>query len=1627
MAKPAGAVAIFLAVAVMAAFSFSASAQTTCAAGTALTNQAGNHGLASDCEALLSARDTLAGSGTLNWSASLSIGEWDGVFVDALSGRVTGVDLRAGGLDGQIPAELGSLEQLESLHLGENRLVGEIPAELGRLEALEGLYLNANRLEGEIPAELGGLGSLERLHLNGNQLAGMIPAALMSLSNLRVLSLSQNQLTGEMPVELGLLGSLRELYLGGNQLAGEVPAELGGLGGLERLYLDGNQLSRMIPPALGSLTNLRVLSLSNNQLNGQIPSELGELTSLQSLYLDGNRLEGTIPAALAGLANLQQLQLGGNQLTGCVPHVLLERVIDADTLGLPTCGDPATAGSVTVVIALAGSRVPMRLNTPIGITATFSQAVSGFAAEDVSVAFGTVASFSGSGSGYTFDITPIGAGPVTVAIPRGAATDADGNGNAEASQLLLGIPYDDNDDGGISRAEAIEAIRDYFVLRITRAQAIGVIGLYFASPVVIPRVADAGQDAEALEFSTVMLDGSASTGPEGSISSYQWEQVINGSRLVSLTGDDTARPGFTLPELSNDQDFVLRLTVTYDTEESAQDEVVITGRPTPRVIVGAVSGHTAVLGEVAEFGLRLGSRPSAEVVIPISSSDESEGIPGRSEVAFTPEDWPDTQIVSVRGQNANVRGGIQNYEIILGDTQSADPFYDGLEIANVAMKGISLEIMAPEGLDAFIANIPAVIQPRATYTGSYLLSYALVDAPEGMSIDFNKGTIFWTPAESHEGQTINVTVRVNDGTLFAEATFSVEVVAPREIETEIIESQVAGNRLTVTDEDTDLQGLEITSPPEQPVITTQELEELQEALGKMAPQDVPEIPSWITRVSDVFAVKGTFDNPVQLRFPLNQLPEGVPIDGVNVYVFSDDLHLEGLSWFSVGTNRSVQTTNDALEYFVELSKMQGLAFWGYHHVSPPAPFETSESDVGSGKNRQSKVRSLGVNNADQCETSTALLSLCVEPPNIDHINCEAREDSGGRNYNHITCKFELDEDVAIYLENFGEGCRWSGPTGTATCPESGRMPEDLAQWAIIAQRGLEKLGLDYRKSITIKIEPLASKGAVRLWDNYNVIYINDRLYGIDTAKWILYHEYFHHAEAKIPFGFIRTSWPLPRTWLWLIESMSEWFADELDDELNEFDLGSLRQFPRIMEEGISESVDEDNTYHRWLFIKLLDHSCVEFQSQLRNLLSYNDSVQSLLDNDFSGTTELASVVANSSCNFGSHLGPDKSSSLEAAISYYNYVTLFKQDIRLIDNNERADQEFRNPGEETSADINIPPVGAYSLNMPSITSDGQSSVKLVVEADKEVYVSITSLDDEFSGTNTIGDDMYPHTWFHTGNQVTRSIYNFPEGETSSRIFVTIVNPSLNSFANVNIYLRSVSGAAELPYPVINSHEDGEQVSNRVITISGFIPEVATEDVTRVVLRANGLETNAVLHSDGSFSEQILMFLGNNIISVQGYDGDSPVTEPAVISLEGVESSSSGRNQLVSTRISFVLRWDTDRTDVDLYSTERFGNTIWFAGKVKAPGFLDVDDVSGLGPEVISYRSPAHDVYVDGTFDVDVHYYRGGGRNELYPGRNPERDRWQQPAVVPLQVGNPADRCRRPGEFWPNRCFRGLQVQ
>ena len=90
---------------------------------------------------------------------------------------------------------------------------------------------------------------------------------------------------------------------------------------------------------------------------------------------------------------------------------------------------------------------------------------------------------------------------------------------------------------------------------------------------------------------------------------------------------------------------------------------------------------TSELGGEATFEVVLESEPTEDVVIPVSSTDASEGVtdPEVLELRFTPLNWDTPQEVTVRGIDDDSHDGPQDYEITVGKTQSADRFYDGFD------------------------------------------------------------------------------------------------------------------------------------------------------------------------------------------------------------------------------------------------------------------------------------------------------------------------------------------------------------------------------------------------------------------------------------------------------------------------------------------------------------------------------------------------------------------------------------------------------------------------------------------------------------------------------------------------------------------------------------------------------------------------------------------------------------------------------------------------------------------------------------------------------------------------------------------------------------------------------------
>ena len=75
---------------------------------------------------------------------------------------------------------------------------------------------------------------------------------------------------------------------------------------------------------------------------------------------------------------------------------------------------------------------------PFLVTVTFSQPVTGFTASSITVSNGSVSSpLTVSGNAYSFNVTPVAAGAVTISVAAGVAQNAGGLGNTAATPLVI--------------------------------------------------------------------------------------------------------------------------------------------------------------------------------------------------------------------------------------------------------------------------------------------------------------------------------------------------------------------------------------------------------------------------------------------------------------------------------------------------------------------------------------------------------------------------------------------------------------------------------------------------------------------------------------------------------------------------------------------------------------------------------------------------------------------------------------------------------------------------------------------------------------------------------------------------------------------------------------------------------------------------------------------------------------------------------------------------------------------------------------------------------------------------------------------------------------------------------------
>jgi len=87
-----------------------------------------------------------------------------------------------------------------------------------------------------------------------------------------------------------------------------------------------------------------------------------------------------------------------------------------------------------------------------------------------------------------------------------------------------------------------------------------------------PPIANAGIDQIVVEDTTVMLDGSVSSDPDGDILTYKWIAPAG----IILSSTTIANPTFTAPEVTKDKTYTFTLVVNDGIIDSQADQVVIT-------------------------------------------------------------------------------------------------------------------------------------------------------------------------------------------------------------------------------------------------------------------------------------------------------------------------------------------------------------------------------------------------------------------------------------------------------------------------------------------------------------------------------------------------------------------------------------------------------------------------------------------------------------------------------------------------------------------------------------------------------------------------------------------------------------------------------------------------------------------------------------------------------------------------------------------------------------------------------------------------------------------------------------------------------------------------------------------
>ena len=616
-----------------------------------------------------------------------------------------------------------------------------------------------------------------------------------------------------------------------------------------------------------------------------------------------------------------------------------------------------------------------------------------------------------------------------------------------------------------------------------------------------------------------------------------------------------------------------------------------------------------------------------------------------------------------------------------------------------------IQLSAPVVEGALLPGSAANLRPRVRYSGDGFLDFSLLESPPGMTVNARTGHLRWTPTDVHAGQVFTVQLSATDGETSSSVAFSVRVAQPTLVATTSEVLDDGRTRITVTDTDLALDGLEVFLPED--FIASDYVTSVREGIPGITlinPSDVPS-PDSFSPETDILLTEFFRIDPVSIGtdyiavlLPPVELPAGRYSEELMLYVYERPVGIsaaQGPIWTPV--THGLRVTEDGRALIMIAVTGQPMVV-GIEAVlaaateSTPGAFWYPLATPVAGRDTV----------PIECESDSRRIDLQL-------CTIEFPRQFGACSLDGLTdCK------AKIRIRDFSEN-NWTNPPADFSA-------HHVAGWAADALVKFNTLGLPFDawtdaltstrdvnievkiRDINRLINPCSYTALVKPVNNYRVLHLNAsnacaREHSVQTMKSALVHEYFHHAQARVekrlyPLFEWRSTVLSDEVREWLYEGTAVWFQDEVYDH-HDFYLGF--GLPRVLDRGLaSETQPADAfgfgvpvpepdkpvrivvpSYDRAPFFKLLQrrgddvYGCdfTAINSDERTFLAEIFTGHSRNDD---GAGRLLDAISDPSfsCGFGSVFGAENR--MANALEYYTYATQIKQDIRLLDRSERPD-------------------------------------------------------------------------------------------------------------------------------------------------------------------------------------------------------------------------------------------------------------------------------------------------------------------------------------------------------------------